>query len=322
MTVLLTPADFAVHRPEGAAYALGAGVSGVFPARGSDDAAALVIQLNQRVMSRSYVFGRVRMRAIPELLVEVHLQRDTTPALVLTCLDEELLPTFATLCTEVIRRCAPSFTVKAVREVIQEWHELLGPSERLSREGELGLWGELHFLLRCPSIEGGLLAWHGPERSAVDFVGGSVAIECKTTRDRHRHTISLEQRQWGNGNVKTYLASLVVEDDASDGVLLPELVDQIKGRLDDSHDFSTRLERAGYRPSHAHTYQQKLALCESWMLPMDRVPAVRTFDLGISRIRYDVDLLGLAEHRLRPEAEAEVLTALSKSPFSGIKTPS
>jgi hypothetical protein len=215
-------------------------------------------------------------------------------AAVVECANDDLTETFRVLAKDVSRRVDARTlrpTPQEVSQALARWEELLRAKRVLSRDEEIGLWGELWLLLELPDPDLAVAAWRGPDAEWVDFVGGGVGIECKTSRRRLEHVISQEQvtRPWGD--IDVYLLSMWVDFDAAAGQTLDDLISAMDRRLGDRRHFEERLLGTGYSRADAHRYKLRLRLLEPpRVFRADTVPRVRTADPGVGHIRFMASL--------------------------------
>lgn len=128
---------------------------------------------------------------------------------------------------------------------------------------------------------------------------------CKTTLDPRRHVLSLDQLcEKHDGNIETYLVSLVA-DEFTGNETLPELIQQIRDGLSDKHEFTARLERAGYRDADAGLYQQRLEVLEFWTVPTKLAPRVRASDSGVSQNSFHPGPVSLKHHKLKHKSSSQ-----------------
>lgn len=215
-------------------------------------------------------------------------------AAVVECANEDLVETFRVLAMDVSRRLDARTlrpTPQEVSQALARWEELLRAKRMLSRDEEIGLWGELWLLLQLPDPNLAVAGWRGPDAEWVDFVGGGVGIECKASRRRLEHFVSQEQvtRPWGD--LAVYLLSMWVDFDAASGQSLNDLISAMDHRLSDRRDFEERLLGTGYSRADAHRYKLRLRLLEPpLVVPAGAVPRVLTADPGVSHIRFMASL--------------------------------
>lgn len=157
----------------------------------------------------------------------------------------------------------------AFRDTLINWRALLRPTERMSDEQRLGLFGELIVLDRILGSHGpaSLASWTGPMGEPHDFRLGSNEIEVKTTSSRKRHHLisSVEQLEPSPGR-QLYLLSVQLEPAGNEaGLALPELVDLVRTKLTqgsgDRDVFETSLLVAWrYSDVHAPLYRERFQL--------------------------------------------------------------
>lgn len=147
--------------------------------------------------------------------------------------------------------------VALIQNVVAKWRRFWSgvSQDLLSRDAQVGLFGELWFLARwlgpCVGLSAATRMWRGPVGARNDFEAPRFAIEVKTTaRVDAAHQINgIEQLMQPFGGA-LFLMSLVVRDEASAMDSLPNLVQQIRRGLDTEYEalatFDGCLYAAGY----------------------------------------------------------------------------
>lgn len=160
--------------------------------------------------------------------------------------------------------------VRLVQNVLAKWRRFWSGVNQglLSREQQLGLFGELWFISRwlTPSIgtSKGVELWRGPAGARNDFETTGLGIEVKTTgRLDSVHVIhGVEQLLEPSGGA-LLLFCLSVREEASGGENLSDLVQEVRAMLAEDFEALSRFESMlyayGYEDSHASEYS-KLAL--------------------------------------------------------------
>lgn len=155
--------------------------------------------------------------------------------------------------------------VRLVQSVLAKWRRFwAGVAQNLlSREAQLGLFGELWFMSRwlIPSIgiQSAVTMWRGPAGARNDYEGSDIAIEVKTTaRIDDCHQIhGLEQLLEPSGGA-LLLFSLSVREEASGLESLPGLVLELRKVLaadqSELERFESLLLAAGYEHAHEPEY--------------------------------------------------------------------
>ena len=187
---------------------------------------------------------------------------------------------------------------------INAWQEFMRRPrpDRLSLEEEIGLHGELVFLRA--SLDAGATpdimvhSWAGPRGGLQDFQSDSVGIEVKSTtsvRGFPARISSLEQLDGLSGQ-PVLLAGLRFCQQHT-GQTLPELVDDLKTRIQSNLDLSASLDRAlllaGYDSSTAGLYSRRLDLVDLRVFEINEYfPCLlrSSVNLAIRAAVYDVDL--------------------------------
>jgi hypothetical protein len=136
---------------------------------------------------------------------------------------------------------------------------------RLSREQQLGLFGELWFLARwlIPSVgaDRAVPMWRGPSGARNDFEGPRLAVEVKTSsRVDGSHQIHGLEQLVDPSQGELLLFSLLVRDEASGTEALPRLVGDLRKTLTAQSQLLMRFESAlfaaGYEDAQAREYEK------------------------------------------------------------------
>lgn len=257
---------------------------------------ALIVPLPEGdVHGRGRVLGSVRLRYESALRFDVEDETWTQAAAVVDCMEPKLVRTFCVVVRDILERLrSTGASAKQVAAALSAWDELLRRKGALDDASELGLWGELYIISMSPSPAAMVDAWRGPHGDAFDYMGGGVALECKTSTRRHRHHVSQRQASIEGDAISAFIVSVWAVEDASAGKGLVDLIDEIMADIPDESAFLHKLLLAGYQEDHRHEYGRRFA-CPSTptFFHMKNVPRIREFDDRISNIRYDVDLSGV-----------------------------
>lgn len=184
------------------------------------------------------------------------------------CLEPQGHPALDIVVTELVDALdggASIGRVRLVQNVLAKWRRFWSSVSQglLSREQQLGLFGELWFLSHwlTPSVGASTAVhmWRGPLGARNDFEVSHVGIEVKTTaRLDESHVIhGLEQLLEPSGG-SLFLFSLVVRDEASGMEALPNLVAAVRTELASDYaalsQFDSALYASGYEDQHAPEY--------------------------------------------------------------------
>ena len=197
--------------------------------------------------------------------------------------------------------------------------------EGLSKEAQIGLFGELLFLAdslvdRVPAHDS-VNAWKGPSRESQDFEIGGRCIEVKSTTVVPPVTVNIaSMTQLDETLVELLLlchVSLVL--DASNGESLPELVDRLRATIQIQDvsaldDFNAKLIEAGYLDSHSELYSDTRYRHRetNFFKVADGFPRITERDLrgGVSECSYTVLLAACTPYGVEaPRAIAAFLGA-------------
>lgn len=202
--------------------------------------------------------------------------------------------------------------VHALMAEIGAIQELLKIEGVLSRERQIGLFGELLLLDDVVSLSGpsAVACWTGPQGERHDFRIEKLEFEVKTTAGRRRiHTVNgLTQAEPSTGCELSFLSVQLAKTAGNDGSTLPELVGRVEAKLYADENarqlFRRCLDRLGYRDSDSSAYDQKWKLASNVKLvPVDAsFPAITSLLMSealsntfsrLEAISYDVNLEGL-----------------------------
>ncbi len=212
--------------------------------------------------------------------------------------------------------------VAGMRERLNRWERFMsdvGP-QGLSREDQIGLFGELTFLRTL--LHSGVTAqeavgwWYGPVRENQDFQNGNRVVEVKTTTGNSPTAVSISNElQLDDSDCdQLFLFHLWLKDLKGGGTSLPALVDEISGLVAGSAAgaFGDRLLDAGYHIAHRSLYEGTgyAARERRYYSVEGDFPRIRRVDLriGVTKVTYRIDLAGF--ERLRRD-EASVIQALA-----------
>jgi Putative PD-(D/E)XK family member, (DUF4420) len=298
-------------------YVLGARIGSSFVGLARNGDPSLVIPLGYVPTGVTRATGGCLLRPSASVEFEYKGRRWAQPAATLECTIPNLVDAFAVLASDVADRLtatgdSPEWCVLA--DIVQEWQSLLASLRGLSPERELGLWGELWFILR--SHDPGLLlrAWTGPGGGVADFVNDGMSIEVKTSTTRLSHWISHAQVNRPLGDLPAFILSLWVAGDPTSGKTLATLANDILTRIDDRAEALRRLLMAGYSPAdHLQYIRPFVILEEPHWFDVSAVPKVQLADEGVLRLRY---LAELDEARALRGPDVERLSSAFAQPRS------
>ncbi len=238
--------------------------------------------------------GSVSISFQEQVHFELRKTRFDAPAAILTCLNDDLAATFRVLAREIAIKADARTSRPAARLISRlfgSWEELLRRRRSLSHEEQLGLWGELWLLLQAPNVDRAIASWRGPTGEVIDFVGGAIGVECKTTMRKLEHHFSQDQVERALGDLPIYVLSLWVDRDDVSGRTLNEMIDDTAKVCADPSALERLLLQAGYSREDALLYGHRWRALEAplWF-EQASIPRVRTADPGVSSIRFVVSL--------------------------------
>jgi hypothetical protein len=202
-----------------------------------------------------------------------------------------------------------------VRQVLSKWRRFWGqtPRQLLTRDEQVGLFGELWFLLMWlaskVSLPEAVNRWRGPFGARHDFESLELSIEVKattSTRGRIHHINGIDQLAPPEVG-RLLLFSLVLREDAGAEHSLPTLVASCRERLMREDEtlvtFDDALGKTGYSPAHEEEYaklhvrivEEGLFRVEGRFPRLTRELFVSGIPDGVGVVGYEIDLAGFGE---------------------------
>jgi hypothetical protein len=198
---------------------------------------------------------------------------------------------------------------QAVEASLQSMAGLLATRRGLSRDSQVGLFGELlvlHAIADAPEIEHPVSRWFGPASGEHDFGLVDLDLEVKTTQGESRHHwISSQTQLTPTLGRALYLVSIQITLAATgEGFTLPQLVRLSREKLNtETVELDAALSRVGYRDADDSLYHTSWALrtepqffevTEAFpALTIDRMVQSVPSSQRIIDLRYQIDLTGL-----------------------------
>ena len=168
---------------------------------------------------------------------------------------------------------------EALLQSIKQFSTLLSSPSILSREKQVGLWGELWILRKLIAFHGSdaLGYWTGPIGEDHDLRFNNDEIEVKTTTGSARsHIISKSSQLEPSPDRTLHLLSLQLASGSGEGAFsLPQLVEDIALSLsknpDSKEKFKNLLEKLGYNFAHEAYYADvRMLRSEPMLIEIDK----------------------------------------------------
>ena len=246
--------------------------------------------------------------------------RSGVSRILLTLTDRRYRDVFQTLAEDVAEAMQGAAdeeaAVRLFIERVARWQAFLrehGPGG-LSEAARVGLYGELDLLRRLipetamPSTA--VSAWMGCFRVPHDFQFAYGSVEVKTSRAATPHAFEVSNvEQLSDAGVPALFVHFVlVNESASGGESLPELVGTIQNLLDAEalSTFEDRLTEWGYLDAHRERYRTPRYTVRGtrWFRVTDGFPRLPPLDLpeGVEGVSYSVALAACAPFEWKGEA--------------------
>lgn len=150
-----------------------------------------------------------------------------------------------------------------VLQAIGGWNDIIDEFQLLSRPKQVGLLGELLFLLHLVGAIGPELAlssWLGPPRSEHDFALEEFEVEVKTTESERRiHRVSSETQLTPSVDRKLFVLSIQLTrgGGSKESFSLSDVVTQVREvMIDYRQAVDSRLEEAGWEDQFSELYNE------------------------------------------------------------------
>lgn len=245
----------------------------------------------------------------------------------ITCKDSAGHEAFDVVGGELVARLASGRETapECVSRVLAKWRRFWGqiPAQMLSREQQLGLFGELWFLAvwLVPKVgpADGVMRWRGPYGARHDFEWTSRSVETKVTTSTRGliHLINGIDQLMPPEQGDLLFFSLCVREEAGASNNLPALVaacrQTISGDGEASARFEAALLTAGYAAVHEEEYAKLRirVVTERLFAVRDDFPRLTVAQLsmgippGVERVQYEINLTGF-EHLCVARAVGEI----------------
>ena len=197
------------------------------------------------------------------------------------CLDAGSAEAFAALGQELDEQLtiSQSNVLTVISDVLERWRRFwleAAPPGMLDTAAEVGLIGELWFLLRWLMTGASVRHWTGPLGDRNDFVSTSVSVEVKAASVRAgelpTHPIAHLDQLADPVDGSLLLFSLGVARDAAGDTTLPGLVAEAEMLYRDTpylNAWRQRIHAAGWRPPHAESYSRRFRVVSQQLYRVD-----------------------------------------------------
>jgi hypothetical protein len=205
--------------------------------------------------------------------------------------------------------------VNVLETIVTLFRALLKPGTKTVS----GLWAELAMIAWSAQPQVAIQAWHSEPRALHDFSSNHFRLEIKsTTQPLREHHFLLDQLlQMGQG--MTLIASLMLQQDATSGVSVPELVEHIRSLVPRA-SVQSRLETiviqslgTAWRDAESLRFNLDQARASLQLYRTAQIPAIpQPLPTAIRGVRFIADLSGapawsLAEARATSDFYGSIL---------------
>lgn len=240
------------------------------------------------------------------------MSADRTGAVVVELLDPSHTDIFGVLVSDLIARLSDGLQDGELLTVLSNrltrWQQLLRTKRvGLTKEAQRGLFGELLFLRQQwdagADSTSTLESWVGPGGAAHDWESRTLDVEVKARASTRASVRISSEHQLDSRSPDTDVFLLLATIDSTpDGESLPDLVDDMRGRVSsgDRDRLESRLFEYGWMDVHRARYEGT-----SWSLRdmrafgvSDSFPRLIESALpeGIHHVSYALDVAAMADH--------------------------
>ena len=182
--------------------------------------------------------------------------------------------------------------------------------EGLSLQKQIGLYGELYFILNFNDTKQNIFNWKGYDSYDKDFYFEDFGIEVKTTAKKKPYLINIsnEKQLSLKGFKKIFLFVLIIEKSFHGNDNLNEIIKKIKNKISNDIEclkmFNNKLLKYGYLESQSTFYKNSFIKLKEYFYEVSKeFPKITENDLkkGIGNIRYSINLSDCNEYQITKE---------------------
>ncbi len=244
----------------------------------------------------------------------------------LVCLKPHLHELFLVVVSEILSHLEenPVHPDRVSHQVLDRWRELLErePSDLPSMEKFTGLFGELWILREIVRLNPlSVQCWTGPTGSRHDVSAGDIAIEVKSSLQRHGRNIEIHGHEQleppANGTL--YLATLKLELSGL-GEALQDVVSSIVASGGDRYSLLTKLALIDITPAILDRCKDtRFSVVECRMYSVEEnFPRITAnsfvggnLPTGVVKLTYQIDLTGEPPYPLTEDVVEEVYRTIA-----------
>ncbi|MEX0732558.1 MAG: PD-(D/E)XK motif protein [Aquisalimonadaceae bacterium] len=251
-----------------------------------------------------------------EVLIAGDEDRDEDVSIILSAARADYHEVFAAICDDIFTKLwnltGSRDAVNSLLKRMRLWQIFFEKQagEGLSREAQIGLYGELHFLRRFVLSlridEAVLRSWMGSIKRQHDFQFGSLSVEVKTSSAKQHQTLHIASEQQLDESLVARLVlfhlSVSLVENSKD--TLPAIIDDIRQTLAGSEasveQFDNMLLERGFSDAHCHLYEHTgYSIRRSgFYLVHDEFPRIKEDELrgGVGDVKYSISLNGCSDY--------------------------
>lgn len=285
-------------------YGLVEAIPGVWVGRNWLGAPVVLIEAELEGTTLNVDLGQVRFRSfVRARQVDHSIVNDRRGAL-LVCqtLDEDSLWFFWRVCGLIVSSLPHQYSSADIRSIVWGLVDLLQAVGKPRDTSDVGLFGELLFILGCSNMTQAVEAWHANDDDVWDFEFPTLRLDVKTTMSKSRlHSVSFEQANaLPTVMVRSVFCSLRLRRVAG-GVRLGELVDLVIAGVRGNQELVTKvlLNTNVVRTQRDVAVDLQESLASARLVDVLEVPGIRgDVPVGVDLLRFRSDFDLVAEGTL------------------------
>ncbi len=258
------------------------------------------------------------------VIVEISKFKEKKNQLKFKLINPELKKLFRKLCLELIsvsdgyKKGHDQIISEKILSTYQSWLDLLkkAKSKTLDKKAQIGLFGELLFILRMMSfkIKPGdvITAWRGPFKGEQDFIINKILIEVKSQlsdKDSVVNFSSAAQLDTVSGTIFISNNKIsTVSDDNTEGMSLNKIIKEVNSKIKNEPDtiidtFEAGLLELGYQESDQYEINKFCLQKKDYYEVKKNFPCLRGSELPpeISNVSYSINLDSCSDFKVEED---------------------
>lgn len=257
--------------------------SHIWVSKTKDDKLIIVFILKKNIAKQEYVvFGKLSYEVILNAKIISNKRTSKEDICIVSLTDDEPKKAFLYFIESLYlyKNAKRLENQNYIKNYLQEWQDLFTDAPPLSREEQIGLWGELYFINQFSRPDKVIEKWRGPENKTFDFVTRYELIDIKTSNESTCHYFSLNQV---SGQRPIYIFTYEIAEDSA-GLNISDLIEQINKRIHNKALFFVRLVKT--RVLNTLPQRTRYIPIQQRLIKGSNIPQPRKIDKGVEKVRF------------------------------------